>query len=106
MTSLCNRRFNACGLRRHTGPVLVVWLLCLSICGVLATPLRAEGIISRPYADLLRELDSREGFEAWPMRDEPGHAGCRARITGREFGDATHAAFPAMRAAASGVTWA
>ncbi len=73
MTSLCNRRFNACGLRRHTGPVLVVWLLCLSICGVLATPLRAEGIISRPYADLLRELDSREGFEGWPMRDEPGH---------------------------------
>ena len=73
MTSLCNRRFNACLPRRRTGASLVVWLLCMSICSVLATALQAEGLISRPYAELLRELDSLEGFEAWPTRDEPGH---------------------------------
>ncbi|MDP5350021.1 MAG: hypothetical protein NWT12_06385 [Paracoccaceae bacterium] len=55
------------------GTSLVVWLVCLSIYGVLASPLRAESIVNRPYAELLRELDSREGFEAWPMREEPGH---------------------------------
>ena len=73
MTRLCNRRFSACFLPRRVGAALVVWLMCLSICSVLAAPLRAEGIVSRPYGDLLRELDSLEGFEAWPMRDEPGH---------------------------------
>ncbi len=73
MTRLCNRRFYTSWLSSRTGAAVVVLLLSASICCVLATATRAEGIMTRPYAALLQELDSREGFEAWPRRPEPGH---------------------------------
>ena len=68
MTSLCNLRYYGAILRRAA---LAVPLAC--VITVASGPVRAESILPRPYHDLARELDRREGFEAWPARPEPGH---------------------------------
>lgn len=68
MTSLCNLRF-CLGLVRR-GPLAALVLLGLCAAGPAA---RADTIVARPYEALVRMLDRREGFEAWPSRAEPGH---------------------------------
>ena len=68
MTSLCNLRFCCRRLGRLRLALLVVAGLALP-----ALPAQADTIVAQPYEVLLRLLDRREGFEAWPPRAEPGH---------------------------------
>lgn len=72
VTRLCKRRFHGLlpGLALSAALSAAI---CAAICAAMTAPARAQEIISRPYAELLHELDSREGFEAWPRRAEPGH---------------------------------